>query len=62
MMLNWLGRATMNNAFRSWGQHYSASLLECLGGRVEGGRALEVNCGRGVGVRIILEKFGAANV
>jgi len=60
--LNWLGRASMNNAIRSLGQHYAASRLERLGGRVEGGRALEVGCGRGVGVRIILERFGAAAV
>ena len=62
MRLNWLGRATMNNAFRSLGQHYTASWLERLGGRVEGGRVLEVGCGRGVGAKIILERFGAAAV
>src|SRR5436190_22055032 len=62
MKLNWLGRATMNNAARSWGQHYAAAWLERLGGRVEGGRVLEVGCGRGVGVQIILQRFGAASV
>jgi ubiquinone/menaquinone biosynthesis C-methylase UbiE len=60
--LNWLGRASMNNAARSLGQSYAASWLERLGGRVEGGRVLEVGCGRGVGVKIILERFGAAAV
>jgi ubiquinone/menaquinone biosynthesis C-methylase UbiE len=60
--LNWLGRATMNNALRSLGQNYSAYWLERLGGRVAGGRALEVGCGRGVGVKIILGRFGAATV
>ena len=62
MRLNWLGRATMNNGLRAMGQHYAASWLERLGGRVEGGRVLEVGCGRGVGVKIILERFGAAEV
>lgn len=62
MRLNWLGRATMNNVLRSLGQQYDASWLERLGGRVEGGRVLEVGCGRGVGVQIILERFGAASV
>src|SRR5205809_3011263 len=62
MKLNWLGRATMNNAVRSLGQSYSAYWLERLGGRVEGGRVLEVGCGGGVGVKIILERFGAASV
>jgi ubiquinone/menaquinone biosynthesis C-methylase UbiE len=52
----------MNNAARSLGQHYAASWLQRLGGRIEGGRALEVGCGRGVGVQIILERFGAAAV
>lgn len=62
MRLNWLGRASMNNALRSLGQQYDASWLERLGGRVDGGRVLEVGCGRGVGVQIILERFGAASV
>jgi len=52
----------MNNAIRALGQHYAARWLERLGGRVEGGRVLEVGCGRGVGVKIILERFGAAEV
>jgi ubiquinone/menaquinone biosynthesis C-methylase UbiE len=60
--LNWLGRATMNNALRALGQQYVASWLERLGGRVDGGRVLEIGCGRGVGVQIILERFGAASV
>ena len=62
MRLNWLGRATMNNPVRALGQHYAASWLERLGGRVEGGRVLEVGCGRGVGVQIILDRFRAAAV
>jgi SAM-dependent methyltransferase len=62
MRLNWLGRASMNNAIRALGQHYSARWMERLGGRVKGGRAFEVGCGRGVGVQIILERFGAASV
>lgn len=52
----------MNNGLRSLGQRYDASWLERLGGRVDGGRALEVGCGRGIGVQIILERFGAASV
>jgi len=60
--LNWLGRATMNNGVRRWGQYYAARWMERLGGRLEGGRVLEVGCGRGVGAQIILERFGAASI
>lgn len=62
MRLNWFGRATMNNAIRRCGQFYAARWMERLGGRLDGGRVLEVGCGRGVGVEIILERFGAASV
>lgn len=62
MRLNWLGRASMNNAIRAWGQRYAVSWMERLGGRVQGGRVLELGCGRGVGVQLIFERFGAASV
>jgi SAM-dependent methyltransferase len=52
----------MNSAIRALGQQYSARWMERLGGRVEGGRVLEVGCGRGVGVQIILERFRAESV
>jgi len=52
----------MNNAARRLGQYYTAYWLVRLGGRVPGGRALEVGCGCGTGVRIILERFGATAV
>src|SRR5256885_1204144 len=60
MRLNWLGRASMNNALRAWGQRYAASRMQRLGGRVDGGRVLEVGCGGGAGAEIILKGFGAA--
>ncbi len=63
MKLNWLGRASMNNAARAAMQRrVTATLMTRLGGRLEGGRALEVGCGRGVGVEILLEDFGACEV
>jgi ubiquinone/menaquinone biosynthesis C-methylase UbiE len=53
----------MNNPARELLQRrYEAPLLERLGGRVDGGYALEVGCGRGVGVEIILRRFGADRV
>jgi hypothetical protein len=60
--LNWLGRATMNNGVRRWGQYYAARWMERLGGRLAGGRVLEVGRGRGVGAQIILERFGAESI
>jgi ubiquinone/menaquinone biosynthesis C-methylase UbiE len=63
MKLNWLGRAAMNGSLRGVMQRrYVAPLLERLGGRVPGGRAVEVGCGGGRGVEIILDRFGAAEV
>ena len=62
MRLNPLGRATMNSAARSMGQRHVAALLERIGGAVPAGRVLEVGCGGGVGVEIILERFQAAEV
>jgi ubiquinone/menaquinone biosynthesis C-methylase UbiE len=62
MRLNWLGRAAMNNAARRLAQRYVASWFERLGGRVDGGQVLEVGCGGGAGIAIILERFKAARV
>jgi ubiquinone/menaquinone biosynthesis C-methylase UbiE len=55
--------ALMNNPVRTAVQrHYEARLLRLLGGLVADGRVLEVGCGRGVGMEIILDRFGAAHV
>lgn len=63
MKLNWLGRASLNNSARATMQRrVAASLMSRLGGRVNGGRALEVGCGRGVGVEIIVDVFEPAKV
>ena len=52
----------MNSPVRALAQSYVASWWKRLAGRVQGGRVLEVGCGGGAGVRIILERFGAAEV
>lgn len=63
MILNSVEKALMNNLVRAAVQRtYEARLLERLGGRVEGGRALEIGCGRGVGTEIVLTQFGARHV
>jgi len=63
MLLNRFEKALMNNAVRAAIQrHLEARQLLALGGRLNGGVALEVGCGRGVGVGVILERFGADRV
>ena len=52
----------LNSPARAIAQAYVASRMERLGGRVAGGHVLEVGCGGGVGVTIIIEQFGAAQV
>ncbi len=52
-----------NNAIADGAQRlYEAPKLDRLGGRARGGRALELGCGRGYGVKLILERFGAREV
>lgn len=63
MLLNRVEKALMNNPLRAALQrHYEAPLLERLGGRLPGKRALEIGCGRGIGTEIILRRFAAAEV
>lgn len=63
MLLNRVEKALMNNPLRAAIQRgFEARRLLALGGRMQGGVALEVGCGRGVGVEIVLERFGADRV
>lgn len=53
----------MNNPARAAAQRrYTAKHMLRLGGDVEYGVALEIGCGRGVGIEIILTQFKAASV
>jgi ubiquinone/menaquinone biosynthesis C-methylase UbiE len=59
--LNKAERWLVNNPARALVQRfYEMPLLRHLGGTVEGGRVLEVGCGRGVGLPLLLETFRAA--
>jgi ubiquinone/menaquinone biosynthesis C-methylase UbiE len=63
MRLNAIETALMHNPVRAWVQrHYEAPLLVSLGGRVDGMRVLEIGCGRGRGVEILLRQLGARHV
>jgi ubiquinone/menaquinone biosynthesis C-methylase UbiE len=63
VILNSVEKVLMNNPLRAAVQRrFEGPLLERFGGRVDGGRVLEIGCGRGVGTEIILSRFGAAHV
>ena len=53
----------MNNPVRALVQRrYEAALFERLGGRLDGLKVLEIGCGRGIGIEIVFERFGAREV
>lgn len=63
MLLNRVEYALMNNPLRPLVQrHFEARRLLRVGGRLHGGRALEIGCGSGAGAVLILEVFGAVAV
>ena len=63
MNLNFAERLVVNSSARALVQRfYEGPLLRKLGGSIEGLRVLDVGCGRGVGVQLLLEQFGAAHV
>ena len=62
MQLNRLEKLMMNNPVRSALQRREADRLLQMGGAMDGGLALEVGCGRGVGTELILDVFRANRV
>ena len=63
MVLNRLELVLTNSPIRATAQRwFEAHWLLQMGGKIESGRALEIGCGRGVGIEIILEMFGASMV
>lgn len=64
MKLNTFEFYLMNNPGRAaFQRHMEARWLRSLAAApVEGARALEIGCGRGVGCEIVLERFGARTV
>ena len=63
MRLNRVEFALMNNPVRAAVQRrVEAKRFLEMGGAMHGGTALEIGCGRGVGVEIILDLFGAERV
>ncbi len=63
MKLNFIEQTIINSNPRAFLQRYfEAPLMERLGGTVEGGKVLEVGCGRGIGIEILFDRFKAAQV
>ena len=63
MLLNRVEYALMNNPVRAAIQRrFEARRLLRMGGAMQGGAALELGCGRGVGAQLILDVFGADTV
>jgi ubiquinone/menaquinone biosynthesis C-methylase UbiE len=63
MRLNRFEKLLMNNPVRPWFQRLlETRRLLRLGGKTTGHSSLEIGCGRGVGVQIILEDFGSKRV
>lgn len=63
MKLNAAEKFLRDNLLRTALQRrHEAPLLEQFGGRLAGGRALEIGCGRGIGTELIFRRFGAREV
>ena len=63
MLLNRLEFLLMNNPIRAaFQRHVETRVFLRMGGPVQGAKALEIGCGRGVGVELILARFGAGSV
>jgi ubiquinone/menaquinone biosynthesis C-methylase UbiE len=63
MKLNTVEMLLVNNPVRAVVQRlYETPLLRHLGGRLDGARVLEIGCGRGAGVEMLLKQFGARQV
>jgi len=64
MKLNAIERAVVNNPVRAAHQHYQEArwFRRLAGGALTGQEVLEVGCGQGVGVEVLLDRLGAAHV
>ena len=64
MKLNSIERAAMNNPLRALHQHHREAnwFTRLAGGSLAGQHVLEVGCGRGVGVDVLLDRLDAAHV
>ncbi len=62
MKLNFAERILVNNPLRALVQrHYEVPLLMRLGGRVDGCSVLEIGCGSGAGMELLLDEFAVGH-
>lgn len=62
MKLNFAERLLVNNSARAVVQRlYEGPMLRRLGGVAQGGVVLEIGCGRGAGIEVILQQFHAGH-
>lgn len=60
--MNWLEKLFINSSLHSMElRHYARFMLQA-GGDVKGGRIMEIGCGRGIGVGLLFDLFGASYV
>jgi ubiquinone/menaquinone biosynthesis C-methylase UbiE len=63
MRLNIFEKALINNPIRALiFRHFEAQRLLKMGGKTQGGLALEIGCGQGLGCEVILDAFKADQV
>jgi ubiquinone/menaquinone biosynthesis C-methylase UbiE len=63
LKLNTAERFLVNNPVRALVQRlYEGPVLRRMGGRLDGARILEAGCGKGTGIKILLDQFGASHV
>lgn len=60
MLMNRIETVLVNSPPRRWLQRtVETRILQQLGGRMAGGTSLEIGCGAGTGIELILDRFGA---
>mgnify|MGYP001619178805 CR=1 FL=1 len=60
--MNWLEKLFINSSLHSVELRHFARFMLQAGGDVKGGRVMEIGCGRGIGVDVLFDLFGASYV
>jgi len=60
--MNWLEKLFINSSLHSVELRQFARFMLQAGGDVKGGKVMEIGCGRGMGVDVLFDLFGASYV